>query len=378
MWRTGMFIVFLTVFVLTARAQTAPSPDRRLPGLDAFPVAVWLQSPSNITAYKNIGINTYVGLWEGPTDKQLAPLQKAGMKVICDQNAEALKPQWKNTVLAFMHGDEPDNAQELPGKKGYGPPILPAKIVTEYKTFKAADPRPVMLNLGQGVAWDGYIGRGTRTNKPEDYAQYVQGADIANFDIYPACHDNKEIAGKLQYVGTGAARLKTWASPRPVWACIETTRISNLKRKVTPDEMHSEVWIAIANGATGIIYFAHQFQPTFIEAGLLADKDIAAMVKSTNEEVQSLAGPLLEGTDAPEVKVESTDKDGVKLLARRWKNATYIILVGMSAETHKVTITVPKAQKLNPLQVGMVPDLVDGTWHEDLKGYAVRFYRIPN
>ncbi|HMK72615.1 MAG TPA: hypothetical protein VK454_04710, partial [Myxococcaceae bacterium] len=28
-----------------------------------FPIAVWLQSPSNAPAYEAIGINTFVGLW---------------------------------------------------------------------------------------------------------------------------------------------------------------------------------------------------------------------------------------------------------------------------------------------------------------------------
>ena len=75
--------------------------------------------------------------------------------------------------------------------------------------MRKADPdRPVMLNLGQGVAWDGWYGRGVRTNHPEDYAEYAKGCDIASFDIYPACHDNAEVAGKLWYVARGVDRLQ--------------------------------------------------------------------------------------------------------------------------------------------------------------------------
>ena len=43
----------------------------------------------------------------------------------------------------------------------------------------------MLLNLGQGVAFDNYIGRGVRRNHPEDYPEYVKGCDIASFDIYP-------------------------------------------------------------------------------------------------------------------------------------------------------------------------------------------------
>ena len=118
-----------------------------------------------------------------------------------------------------MHGDEPDNAQSLGEGKGYGPPILPEKIVESYERIRAADPtRPVLLNLGQGVAWDGYYGRGVRTNHPEDYPEYVKGCDIASFDIYPVAHDNaadrrepvvrRPRRRAAQAVGPGQARLE--------------------------------------------------------------------------------------------------------------------------------------------------------------------------
>src|SRR5438128_2370857 len=85
-----------------------------------------------------------------------------------------------------MHGDEPDNAQSLGSGKGYGPPIPPERIISDFKRIRAADPsRPVLLNLGQGVAFDNYIGRGVRRNHPEDYPEYLKGCDIGSFDIYP-------------------------------------------------------------------------------------------------------------------------------------------------------------------------------------------------
>jgi len=151
-----------------------------------FPLAVWLQAPSNAQSYREAGFNTYVALWKGPTEEQLATLKKAGMRVICHQNDFALRHLDDPAIIGWMHGDEPDNAQSLGSGKGYGPPILPEKIVADYKRIKVADPsRPVLLNLGQGVAFDNYIGRGVRRNHPEDYPEYVKGCDIASFDIYP-------------------------------------------------------------------------------------------------------------------------------------------------------------------------------------------------
>ena len=101
------------------------------PGRDAahFPIAVWLQDPRNAPKYQAIGINLYVALWEGPTAEQIAELKRHRMPVICDQNDYALKHLDEKTIVGWMHGDEPDNAQSLPNGKGYGPPIPPEKIV---------------------------------------------------------------------------------------------------------------------------------------------------------------------------------------------------------------------------------------------------------
>jgi hypothetical protein len=153
----------------TPKWTNGPPADERY-----FPIAVWLQDPKNAARYKAAGINLYVGLWRGPTTNQLAELQQAGMSVICSQNRVGLENKDHPSIIGWMHGDEPDNAQSLGQGKGYGPPIAPEKIVRDYERIRAADPtRPVLLNLGQGVAWDNYIGRGLRRNHPEDYPEYV-------------------------------------------------------------------------------------------------------------------------------------------------------------------------------------------------------------
>ena len=280
----GLLIASLPGASRAAEPATQPT---FLDRTDTLPIAVWLQDPSNAARYKAIGVNLYVALWEGPTAAQLTALEKAGMPVICEQNAEALKPQWKSEIVAFMHEDEPDNAQSLGEGKGYGPPIPPEKVIERFRAMKAADPRPVLLNLGQGVAWDDWYGRGVRTHKPEDYPQYVLGADIVAFDIYPAVHDNPQVAGKLSFVGQGVQRLVKWTDGKKrVWTCIETTHIGNAKVKPTPAQVKAEVWMALIQGARGLIYFSHQFQPKFIEAGLLADAPMSDAVRKINSQVQ--------------------------------------------------------------------------------------------
>src|SRR3974390_2408409 len=56
-----------------------------------FPIGVWLQSPRLAPEYHAIGVNLFIGLFDGPTESQLADLAKYGMPVIAAQNDVALK-----------------------------------------------------------------------------------------------------------------------------------------------------------------------------------------------------------------------------------------------------------------------------------------------
>ena len=156
-------------FVVTLAVLLSCVPFLRVHGVDSgvvrtnvlddpnfFPIAVWLQNPNNAGRFKEAGINLYVGLYRGPTAEQLELLRKHGMHVICRQSERSLVFKDDPTIVAWMHDDEPDNAQPLPnGQKGWGPPVLPVVIQEDYEKIRAKDStRPVFLNLGQGVAWD--------------------------------------------------------------------------------------------------------------------------------------------------------------------------------------------------------------------------------
>ena len=75
-----------------------------------------------------------------------------------------------------------------------------------------------MVNLGQGVAWDDYIGRGIRRNHPEDYAEYVRGIDLASFDIYPVVHFSPAVAGRLWFVPQRVRAVEQMGRPEALKA----------------------------------------------------------------------------------------------------------------------------------------------------------------
>jgi hypothetical protein len=356
-----------------ARWTNGPSSDPNY-----FPIAVWVQQPSNAERYKQAGINLYVGLWRGPTSNQLALLQRAGMRVICSQNNFGLASKDNRTIAAWMHGDEPDNAQSLGTGKGYGPPIKPDTIIESYAKMRAADPtRPIFLNLGQGVAWDNYIGRGVRRNHPEDYPEYVKGCDIASFDIYPAVHDHPDVAGKLEFVAKGVERLRRWTpAEKTVWNCIECTRISNEKVKPTPHQVRAEVWMALIHGSKGLIYFVHQFKPTFKEAALLDDPEMLEAVTAINRQVHQLAPVLNSPTITNMLNVTSSTP--VATMVKRHGEHLYIFAVGMSNQPARSTFRIGQGVKAVVEVLGAGRAIVprNGEFTDDFKPYDVNLYRM--
>ncbi|MGV3753860.1 MAG: hypothetical protein ACO1QS_00595 [Verrucomicrobiota bacterium] len=377
--------VLLGCCPVQAAESPSPSPYSRWtngPSTDPnfFPIAVWLQNPSRAEEYKRAGINTYVGLWRGPTEEQMAALRKTGMKLICGQNERSRKYLDDPTIIAWMHGDEPDNAQAIPGGKGWGPPIPPATIIADYQRIRTNDTtRPVFLNLGQGVAWDNYIGRGVRRNHPEDYPEYLKGSDIASFDIYPAVHDHKDIAGNLWYVAKGVERLSHWAgSERIVWNCLECTRIENPNRKPTPTEVRAEAWMALIHGSRGLVWFVHQFKPTFREAALLDDAEMLAAVTAVNRQITRLAPVLNTATLTNVVKVSSGKPEvPIATMLKKYNGATYLFAVCMRDIATSATFSdLPKNSTATVEDENRSIPVKDGAFTDQFTPWAVHIYRL--
>jgi hypothetical protein len=349
-----------------------------------FPIGVWLQVPENAVRYRAAGINTYVGLWNGPKPGQLETLQQAGMFVICGQTTLALERQNQSSIIGWHQLDEPDNARRRGARLGWGHPIPPAEILATYQQWQQADPsRPIFLGLGQGVAWDGWYGRGARNNRPEDYPEYVQGGDILSFNIYPVNHDRPEIAGNLWIVADGVKRLRQWAGEsKPVWNCIETTRIETIGRKPTPPEVRAQVWMSLIHGSRGLIYFVHQFTPTFVEAGLLADAEMLAAVTAINREITELAPVLNSPTVTDAVLVRTFNSAApVATMTKQHGQFIYVFAVAMRPLTTEVEVA--GANFLNATTAEVIGEsrtrpIAQGKFTDTFAPYAVHLYRIEN
>ncbi|WP_406700459.1 hypothetical protein V5E97_16760 [Singulisphaera sp. Ch08] len=355
-------------------------------GPNDFPIAVWLQDPKYAGRYKQAGINLYVGLWRGPTEAQLAALKDAGMSVICSQNKVGLAHKKDKTIVGWMHGDEPDNAQLITdpesGRRSYGGPVPPSRILEDYERLRATDPsRPILLNLGQGVANDDWKGRG-RGARLDDYLTYVKGGDIVSFDVYPVAGlDRPDGADYLWYVAKGIDRLLKWSEGRRiVWNCIESSRISNEKAKITPHQVRAEVWMALVHGSRGLIYFVHQFKPSFNDHALLDDPELLTAVTAINRQILELAPALNRPTiEDGALVVSSNEQVPIDVMVKRHSGSTYVFAVGMRNAQTRGSFTVrdlPAQAEAEVLGEDRHLTLKDGRFEDEFQPYDVHLYKI--
>lgn len=361
--------------------------ERGLPAsIDYFPIAVWLQNPKNAERYKSIGVNLYVGLWKGPTEEQLEILASAGMPVICFQNETGLRHINDPIIVGWMHDDEPDNAQLIvdpdTGQRRYGGPVPPQDVVDDYERMRKRDPsRPILLNLGQGVANDEWHGRGPGAHI-NDYLTYVKGADIVSYDVYPVVGiDKADGENYLWYVAKGVSRLVQWtAGEKIIWNCIECTHISNETKKPTPHQVKAEVWMSIIHGSTGIIWFVHEFKPKFNEHALLDDPEMSSAVASINRQIHQLA-PVINSPSVNDiVKVYSSEPNvPVAIMTKRCQGDIYIFSVCMRNCPIRARFEIRDVSddlKAEVLGEDRAIDIKDGKFEDQFDAYDVHIYRI--
>jgi hypothetical protein len=323
-----------------AQFSSGPSASQ-----DYFMRAVWLQSPRNAGSFQSVGVNQFVGLWDGtvevsPKEGPILPLlRQYKMHVLGDQEtglagADGARHLNDPIIDGWIQVDEPDNAQSLPGG-GYGDCILPSAIISKYKSLKAADPkRPVYLGVGQGTGYNSgtcYQGRGetccSAARGLGDYPLYAQGGDILASDVYP-----ENDAHPLWWVGRTTDRLRYWSNyKKPVLQDIELVNFNNSASvTLTPAEIEAEAWMTIIHGARGLLYFVHQFAPAQEEDSIFHPEhaDVKAAVAATNIRVAALARVLNTPSVGNGVTViSSSPHAAINVLLKRYGGCRFLLAI---------------------------------------------------
>lgn len=353
-----------------------------------FPISVWLQGSWHATEMAQLGVNIYVGNNAGTDElaaSDLTILKNLGMYAIVGQDSVGLANIGDPTIVGWwMSPDEPDNAQS-DGSGGYGPPVAPSTLVTQYNAYKAADAtRPIYLGLGQGVAYDGWEGRGS--NAPAE-SGYVPASDIVDFDIYPYNNcggdANEQVTcGQFWLNALGIDRLHQWSNRhQAVWTDIETTTIAaNTSSGPTPAQTRSEVWLALIHGANGITYFIDTWNPAFREDGIFADATMAAAVTALNQQIKTLA-PLLNSANIPNL-VGVTSSNAVvpiDLMVKASGQTLYIFSAAARAGTTRATFAVsdlPADGSVTVVGESRTIDLATGKFSDDFAANGVHIYQL--
>jgi hypothetical protein len=98
--------------------------------------------------------------------------------------------------------------------------------------------------------------------------------------------------------------------------------------------------MSLIEGSRGLIYFVHQFKPTFREAALLDDPEMLAAVTALNRQITELAPVLNSATVRDGATVQSSNAEvPVACMMKRKNGSTYLFALAMRDGKTSATFT---------------------------------------
>jgi hypothetical protein len=341
-----------------------------------FPIGVWLQSSLNevnginiAQLYKNIGVNTYIGLWKFPTEDWAYPgytvltlniLKNLSIRVYAGDNPNATAwinthPEFNSTIVGYMLGDEPDMNRNS-GVPEDAAANTPLAWKARGDALRAADSsRPIYANFGKPFAKDQWYGNenGQTGSKASDFGYYVSPLDLLSSDFY-GITDPYEATNNhgIWTYGRAVTNTMKYAGSRPTWGFLEVAAPwydgnggQTQMYVIMPNSLVNPVaWNLIVHGAQGIIYFCHSFSVStnvaynfnaYSGGSSFAPLLIPGMpeaISATNTQIQSYANVLL----TPAILGTTSNTTGVNVttLTKNFGGATYIFAMGDGDSGH--------------------------------------------
>jgi hypothetical protein len=317
------------------------SSPLRINGNAVFPRMVWRQCPTYYPGSLASGINLFLGVACADPDEQFRKLAGRALSTV-----DAATPGVTGSGVVGWH--LPDEADVSVGRADALPrPAANGKVtfltLTDHFSERAAPPP-----AGKGI-----------------YPSLYQRADVVGFDTYPLevrCSidqlDNVYWMQRELVSATGGKPTFQWIEAGPMEHCRDAAR------HPTPEVVRVETWLAIAGGARGIGYFPDWW----------AD-DIRGEVRATNREILALAPALL----SPNADVSWSASGPVRIAARRYNGATYVIAANTSTAEATASFTVPGlgGRKLRVFREGRLVSPLGDVVSDKLPGLGVAIYIAP-
>jgi hypothetical protein len=316
------------------------SAPLRVNGNAVFPRMVWRQCPTYYPTSLSAGINLFLGVDCSDTDDQFARLAGRAMSTV-----DANTPGISGPGLVGWHlQDEADmsvgNASKLPRPRAAG--RVTFLTLTDHFSERAAPP----------------------ANGRQIYKGFFDAADVIGFDTYPV--EGRCSLAQLDNVYWMQRELVSLTQGKPTFQWIEAGPMEHCRanQDPTPAVVRAETWLAIAGGARGIGYFPDWWEET-----------IRNEVRLTNREIAALAPALLSSVAPATWSTESP----VRIGARRYNGATYVIAVNTSTSDTGVSFSMPGlgGRSLRVFRDGRSVKPLGDLVTDKLPGLGVAVYVVP-
>jgi hypothetical protein len=316
------------------------SSPLRINGNAVLPRMVWRQCPTYYPTSLGAGINLFLGVSCTGTDEQFEKLAGRAMSTV-----DAKTPTVSGPGKVGWHlPDEADvsvgRADTLPRPRANG--RVTFLTLTDHFSNRAAPP----------------------PNGKEIYPAFFESADVIGFDTYPV-----EVRCSLSFIDNVywmQRELISLTRGKPTFQWIEAGPMEHCRdnEDPTPTVVRAETWLAIAGGARGIGYFPDWWA-----------EPIRDEVRATNRELLALAPALL----APVAKVNWSIDGAVRIGARRYNGATYVVAVNTSTSEAAATFSVPGlgGRTLRVFRDGRTVKPLGDLVVDRLPGLGVAVYLVP-
>lgn len=260
------------------------------------------------------------------------------------------------------------------------PRIAPEEIARQRATLRQADTKhPIYLNLTscffkQFAKYD-----------DDTYRAFCKVTDLVGYDMYPVTGWGRP--DWVPLIRPVTRKLRELApSHVPVWAILECTtklqwvsqehldRIGH-SRGATALELRAMVWMALLNGAKGIGYFPHRWDP-YKQCDI--SEELQAEMRRTNRQLTELSSVLL-GSDVEGAATGRTVEGGsVQLAVKKAEEspAAHLFLVNASTSPARIELRLSRAKALLDLDTGQAMPLVGGGVSLSLDPLQVRLFVI--
>ena len=316
------------------------SSPLRVNGNAVFPRMVWRQCPTYYPTSIGAGINLFLGVSCTGTDEQFDQLAGRAMSTVDTSTPGVSGPG----QVGWHHPDEADvsigNASKLAQPRGAG--RVTFLTLTDKFSVNAAP---------------GPFGK-------EIYPAFFDSADVIGFDTYPV--EVRCSIAQIDNVYWMQRELVSLTRGKPTFQWIEAGPMEHCRHNEdpTPTVVRAETWLAIAGGARGIGYFPDWWE-----------ESIRNEVRLVNREILALAPALL----APVAKANWSTENPVRIGARSYNGATYVIAVNTSTSeaTASFSLFGLGGRKLRVFRDGRIVKPLGDLVTDKLPGLGVAVYVVP-